>query len=228
MYEFAKNMRGYLRGFITPCLQALLACMTDKHSSDLRSSASLALAKTFEAYMHALQLGVPEVSVETLPAILSACLGKTLECIKGDTNPTARACAAEVMRDILQTCYESGEELPAGGRSAPLCAPDLDIATGIAEELLASCGESIKRRQEKEEAFAKNEGLEAEDREAFEEDLEEEEECLSNLVDAIGHMIKLHGLTFMPFFDAKIAPSFAPFLAATAPAQLQVPHAFYL
>jgi hypothetical protein len=31
-------------------------------------------------------------------------------------------------------------------------------------------------------------------------------------VDALGYLIKLHGEAFMPFFDASVAPAFAPYL----------------
>lgn len=80
----------------------------------------------------------------------------------------------------------------------------------------------INGRQEKEDEFARNEGLEDEDREAFAEELEEEEDLLINLVDVIGQLVKLHGAALMPLIDASVVPSFAPFLAPDKPAALQV------
>ena len=40
-------------------------------------------------------------------------------------------------------------------------------------------------------------------------------------MDALGYLIKLHGDSFMPFFDASIAPSFAPYLQPNAAPGLQ-------
>lgn len=48
------------------------------------------------------------ISVADLTGMLSACISKLLESLKGEINPTARACAADVLRDILAACYNSG------------------------------------------------------------------------------------------------------------------------
>ena len=57
LYEFASSLRGYLKSYILQSLQVLLSMATDKHSSDVRSSATLALGKMFDALVHAVQLG---------------------------------------------------------------------------------------------------------------------------------------------------------------------------
>ncbi len=98
----------------------------------------------------------------------------------------------------------------------------------IAQELLQLCSECITRQQSKDEEFKANEGLEAEDREAFAEELEEEEDTLTNLVDAIGQLLKLNGENLMPFFDQVISPAFAPFLTSKQPQSLQVVNLLYL
>ena len=63
--------------------------------------------------------------------------------------------------------------------------------------------------------------MEAEDHEGISEELEEEEELLSQLVDAVGHLLKLYGPQFMPVFDQLVVPAFAPYLAAEQPEALQ-------
>ena len=45
---------------------------------------------------------------------------------------------------------------------------------------------------------------------------------LSQLVDAVGHLLKLYGPQFMPVFDQLVVPAFAPYLAAEQPEALQV------
>ena len=45
------SMKGHLKSYLSPCLQAALTMVTDKHSGDIRSSAILAVAKLFEAYV---------------------------------------------------------------------------------------------------------------------------------------------------------------------------------
>lgn len=220
LYEFGESMQGHLKAYLRPSLTALLGMVTDKHSADIRSSASLALANIFGAFLDAFQKSF--ITAAELQEVFTVCMSKLLECVQGEINGTSRACAAEALRDVLEDCYSSGDHAATGARSGFRCGPDLATATAVAQQLLAACGSSLGRYQDKQEAFSRNEGVEEEDREAFQEELEEEEEALANLVDAIGHLLKLHGDAFMPFFDSSLAPAFSPFLAADKPAALQV------
>jgi hypothetical protein len=54
------------------------------------------------------------------------------------------------------------------------------------------------------------------------EELEEEDELLTNLVDAMGHLLKIFSLSFMPVFDSLIVPAFASYLPADQPSPLQI------
>jgi hypothetical protein len=220
LYEFAGSIKGHLKSYLPSILTALLALVTDKHSSDARSSACLALAKTFEAYVHAAQCAF--VPSHALADVLSACLNKLLESLRGEIQPTCRACAAEALKDVLAGCYGSGQEQVDGSRTSLLCRPDEATALEITKEVVTRCRDSIGRRQEKEAAFHKNEGLEAEDMTGLAEELEEEDELLTNLADALGQLLKLFGEGFMPVFDQLVVPVFAPYLAPEQPAQLQI------
>lgn len=213
-------MKGHLKSFLVPSLQALLPMITDKNSSDIRSSASLALSPMFSATLHAAANGF--LPRDCLPEVLSACLAKILESLRGEVNPTSRACAAECLKDILQACRESGAATVDGNFQDPMCTVELTIAGAIVDELLTHCGDSVQRYRRQEASFHSNEGLEEEDKEGLAEILEEEEDLLTNLVDAMGMLLKLVGPSLMPVFNKFISPVFAPFLAPTQPLSLQV------
>ena len=220
LYEFGSSMRGHLKSYLAPSAAALLVMITDRHSADMRSSAILALAKIFDAYVHAAQMGY--ISAADLNSMLAQCIAKLLESLKGENNSTARACAAESMRDVLAACYSSGAEQPDGKYHSFVCAPAEAMALTITKELLKRSKECLGRRAEKEAAFLKNEGLDADDKEGLSEELEEDEELLTNLVDALGQLLKLFSVSFMPVFDSMIVPMFAPYLAAEQPTALQI------
>ena len=133
-------------------------------------------------------------------------------------------CAAECLNDILQACYNSGEELEDGYRSTPIIRPDVPNCTAIIEQLLARCAESVKRLSDAEERMNRNEGLEAEDKDAFAEENEEEQELLTQLGNSIGQLIKLHSDTgaLMPWFDSHVAPTFGPYLQPTVNEHFQI------
>jgi hypothetical protein len=221
-YEFALGLKGHLKQYLVPCLEVTVSMITDKHSADVRSSASLALAKLFDACLHGVKNGLVEASV--LPQVMSLSLNKLLENLKGEINATARVCAAECLNDILQACYNSGEELENGYRSVPVIRPDVANSSTIVEQLLARCTESVKRLNEAEERMHRNEGLEAEDKGAFAEENEEEEELLTQLGNSIGQLIKLHSDTgaMMPMFDTLIAPTFGPYMQPTVNEHFQI------
>jgi hypothetical protein len=220
IFDFAQALKGNLNEYLTPLIQVILPMITNKHSADIRSSSCLALSALFDAYIAAVQQQF--ASPESLQEVLSACLGKLLEGLKGEITSTARACAAESLRDILLACHKSGTESPDGTHRDPLCAPTLEVSIAIAQELLLLCNDAVTRKQTKEKEFNENEGLEPEDRDAFNEELEEEDDTLTNLVDALGQLIKLNGSRLMNYFDEVISPAFFPFLSSHQPEFLQV------
>jgi len=220
LYEFATSLRGNLYHYLAPCFQAVIPMLTNKHSSEVRSSASLALAKLFEALVDAFHKNL--VTEDDVISALSESLTHLLRCLEGEINTTARACAAEALRDVLQACYLSGSEAADGSHDDPLCRPDIEICSKIIHELLARCADCLSRHRDHEQAFFANEGLEAEDKGVLTEDLEEEEELLRNLTDAMGQVLKLHKEALMPIFDQTVAPMYSSFLAADQPTSLQI------
>jgi hypothetical protein len=223
LYELASAIRGHLGVHLPGALQALLPLLIDKHSADIRSSASLAVAKLFSAYVHATQLGYTDIygHYVSLDGVLQICLDKLHESLKGEIQTAVRICAAEAIRDVLQVCYASGIEHVNGTRSGLACSPDAARSARMIKEIMGRCKESLERRQNMEGAVHDNEGLDAEDMVGNEE-LEEEEELLSNLVDGIGHFLKLNGEAIMHIFDGEVAPAFAAFVNNSQPAALQI------
>jgi hypothetical protein len=210
LHDLAESLKGHMKGYLIPSLTTLLTLVTNKHSSDVRATASMALAKVFDGVLDAVEKQF--LPSEQLPEILAACLGRLLVALTQDVHGTSRGCAAECLKDILHACYLSGEEGPEGYRSAPMCSPGVDISTGIMTELLTLSGESLDRYKAITDSFAQNEGLEEEDKEGIEDVLEEEEDILRNLVDGMGELIKLHRGHIMPVFDSKVAAIFSRFL----------------
>ena len=224
LYEFASALRGYLKAYILPSLQILLAMATDKHSSDVRSSATLAIGKMFDALTHAVQLGYiqnnPAQNI-SLEAVLNSCLTKLLEAVREEADSVSRACAAEALRDVLQACYLSGTEAEDGTRSGFAICPSIPASEKLVQELLTRCAESLLRRHSKADAIQKNDGYDEEDRAGVSQELEEEDDLLTTFADTFGQLLKLHGEAFMTEFDHFIAPAFSPYLRADQPDALQ-------
>jgi hypothetical protein len=228
LYDFAANMKGYLRNYLEACLQTLLTLSMDKHSSEIRSSSTLALAKIFEAYVDGvLQQHIlpnqPAAQRQLLNDVMIACIGKLADCIRGESNATSRTCATEALRDILQACYLSGETTIECRHFNFLCLPDIQICSHVTSVVLQQCQETLTRRQAKVKDFERNEALDAnEDRSVLDEALEDDDDLLTNLVDALGQLVKLQGEAYMPLCEQRIIPAFASFLTPEQPVKLQI------
>lgn len=222
IYEYATSLQGTLGDYIPPCLEVVLNLVTDKHSSDLRISASHAIPVLLKAALDAasrLQI----LSPQQVQPILEMILLKLTEAIKGEINSTARECAVEALRDAIEVCYESGTlQSVDGSFSNWVCFPSLEMSISILSELLFKCQESLQRRADKELAILRNEGLDAEDRESYAIELEVEEDLLTSIVQTISEFFKIHRDQLMPFIDQHIAPHFASYLSPSQPKALQV------
>jgi hypothetical protein len=221
MYDYADSLKGHMHAFLAPCFDIMCKIATDRHSSEGRLHASVALTKLFAAAVDAVRIGaLPAASAVTA---MEACVEKLLVVLKDEVNANSRACAAEALSSILVVCIEAGGPEDANGSIPPSwCKPDVSSCATITADILQRCQESVVRRAEQERAIKRNEGLDDEDREAKAVQLEEEENLLEVYVEILGLMIKLHGPAFMPIFDAVIAPAFAPYLSSKQPTALQI------
>lgn len=220
LFEFASSMKGHLKGYLPRAMQAILPLVTCRHSSETRAASTGALSKLFEAYLDAAKLGFVSAG-ECIP-VMNACTQALLTAIRGESNVDARQSAAEALGDVFKACYESGDEDTNGIRSNFVVTPALSDCSQLVANIMKLCAESVERRKAKEDAIAGNEGLDEEDKEAFDEELEIEEDTLKCLVDSMGQLLKLHKEAFMPIFDSHIAAAFSVFLSPQQPATLQI------
>lgn len=221
IYEYATSLKGDLGQYIIPCLEIVVNIVTDKHSSDLRFAASHAIPALFEAAIDATRR-LETLTPLHLQEIFDLSLNKLVEAIKGEINSSARECAVESLRDIIELSYESGIEQSNGRYINSLCGPNLEVSINVMAELFVKCQESIQRRSQKEHLIKQNEGLDDEDREGYVTALEVEEDLLSTLVDTMGQFIKIHTIDLMPFIESNIAPHFSSYLQSTQPKSLQI------
>jgi len=237
LFSFAEALKSTMHTHLIASIEVVINMITDKHSSEVRSSASLALSKLFDAAVDSVSKGLPlsatttattattaNTDRNTLNEILNLSLNKLIESLKGENNITARGCSADCLNQILTSCYNSSPENVDGSRNSNnvLIKPDIAVSKAIIIELLNCCQLSVTRRIEKENEFKSNEGLEDEDIEQFETEMEEEEDLLRDIVDSMGVLLKLHSPDntntshndIMDVFDSHVAPLFAPYLIA--------------
>lgn len=217
LYELASNMKGLMKAHIVPAIAATIPLVTCQQSGDVRASSALALAQLFVAYIDAVKKGFVAWDYNVLLQVVS----KFLANLQEEINPSTRSCVAEALSDVLLACYESGVEGVDGKYSSQICQPDTATVTTLVTTLLAVSQKTLLRMQEKREAFSRDEGMDQEDLEGLEKELEDDEDMMKNVVDSFGQLLKIFGEQFMQIFDAQIAPVFANYLAPSQPEGLQ-------
>ncbi len=217
LYELASNMKGLMKSYIVPAIAATIPLITCQQSGDVRASSALALAQLFVAYIDATKKGFLTWDLN----VLSQVVNKFLANLQEEINASTRACVAEALSDVLLACYESGVEGVDGKYSSQICQPDTATVTTLVSTLLSVSQKTLTRMHEKREAFSQDEGMDQEDLEGLEKELEDDEDMMKNVVDSFGQLLKLFGEQFMPLFDTQIAPVFANYLAPSQPEGLQ-------
>ena len=216
LYEYAENMGRHMLDFIEPAAQDLIELVVFKFSEEVRCSACFALSKLFAAAVDAVkyQLRAQAFADQLLLPFTHA----LIENLKGEISAETRASSSESLRDILQACFESGgkSEDDASGtpfHPAVVRLPDANVIDTITK-IMGVADSSMQRRQEKVNVFNHSEELDEDDQERLATDLEEEEELMTNLVDAIGYILKTLREQAVPIFDAHVGPAFAPLLTS--------------
>mmetsp|Transcript_38631 Transcript_38631/g.39326 ORF Transcript_38631/g.39326 Transcript_38631/m.39326 type:complete len:592 (-) Transcript_38631:23-1798(-) len=220
IYELASNLKGNLNTYLTPLYDSILPMIIDKHSADIRASASLSLSTLSLAYIDAYKLGYKDIN--EIENIIKNMISSLLIAIQGEINGTSRLCATESLRDILVNIYESGNENYYGQYINHAIKLNIDIYNNMIQMILLQCQSTLTRRQEKVNLLTQNEGLDEEDRDASSDEITEEDELLSLYADILGQNLKLGGIELMPLFEKEVIPCLSPFLSTNQPDSLQV------
>ena len=147
-----------------PCLEIILGMICDRHSSDIRSSAALAVKPLLDAYIYNYN-HLHTISRDEACAAIAAIVERLLYAVHGETNKESKSCGMEALRDSLLTLYETGVEDVVGNRSGFI----YDVSTvkvdnallveSIIKECLLQVSESYNRLLLLEASNANNEGL---------------------------------------------------------------------
>ena len=236
IYEYAVGLKGYLKSYLEPCLKVILEFVCDRHSSEIRSAASLAVKPLLEGYIHA-AVKLRTVSPADLQGVCITVISNLVGAIHGEMNADSRACAVEALRDSLSCIYDTGAQNEFGYRSGfcanlSSCTPGATSATppsvceSVMQECLHQCSEAIARIQTKDAAigsanktdvFDASEG----DLDAAQEALDEDLDVLTNITDIFGQVLKVSSgstadrTVFMLYVEQFVGPAYLPYLLYT-------------
>lgn len=96
-------------------LETIFLLISDKQSSDIRSTSVLSIEKLFHAYLHHYHLQSLSGNVielkSNLTEVMTQILMTLFECLKNEVNNTCRSELSATIKDVLSLCYFSGKEI---------------------------------------------------------------------------------------------------------------------
>lgn len=228
LYEFASSLGFNLGQYLLLSIEALIPMIGDRHSNDIRASSALSLHKMFDALLTGIQLGkfclntqfVDKAIPVDLQLLFQISIIKVLDALKIEPDSSARQTLTETLRDILLSTYEAAPKADDGSRP-PTFPIELteEITFQIVSGVLLQSAECLLRRNDKEESY-QNDKYDREDQD--DDEITEEDDLLTVLVDIFGYLLKLLREKFLNIFEKAIAPSFAVYLQPDQPTSLKV------
>jgi importin-5 len=213
-------MGRHLVDYIDMILDKTMPLVIFRYSEDVRNSASFALARLLKAAVAATADGTRPLAYAQ--GFLVPFTDTLIKGINGEVQPDARNSMAEALRDVLQVCAESGGKEGASGKfkrsTVLLRGHEASEVLGL---VLQAASKGIERRTAITMAFQQDQETDENDEDRLAEELADEEELMTNLVDCVGYMLKSLREESVALFDSAVGPMFAPYMAANQPATLR-------
>eukprot|EP00949_MAST-11_sp_MAST-11-sp1_P002975 g2975.t1 len=214
IFEYVDELEHHMLPFLDDIAKVVLPLVTDKFSPSVREVSVLVLPKLLHAAACGLRDGGGNAAATQ--NLLETAMAPILTQLQKEVNREVLLSVAEAASMMMRVCYESGgmDEYTCSLRPA-VCKVPPKLAQACTHVFAESAKQSAARRVEKINE-ARQKQLDAEDMELLEEELEEEDELLTNMVDSIGFLLKQHGPDFLPLFNQHVAPVFTNLLHPAA------------
>ena len=220
LYDYLDVLEHNMAQYIEVITKAVVPLMVYKYAPTIREVAVLMMPRLINAASVAIKKNLLPANNALIGNLLGFMLPNFMSQLEKEVNMEVLCATGEGMKLLLQTLYESGGYDDARTLRAPVYKMPLNMTLKLTEGVCAAAKLSANRRINAMKEAAEK-GFEAEDYEQLEEDLEDEEEFMTNLVDSCGYMLKSHKSDFLPAFDAFVGVTFAPLLQMQNPATLR-------
>eukprot|EP00743_Colponemidia_sp_Colp-15_P006765 GILK01007293.1.p1 GENE.GILK01007293.1~~GILK01007293.1.p1 ORF type:complete len:1118 (-),score=251.82 GILK01007293.1:71-3373(-) len=157
---------------------------------------------------------IRELAVETAPFLLKACTSADTMVALTQFMWNHLMQGIQAARNVEATCavIEGVAACVVELKKAPQALTPADIDT-LCALLHTAVSEAIASKDERKNG-ARDEDFDEEEEEALEEEEEQDDDVLLAVMECLGSLCKTYGPHFLPTFDAKFAPRYAPLMQA--------------
>jgi hypothetical protein len=209
LFSYCEEMENkLLEPYVEEIAKVVTPLITDKMSHVLRKTSALIFSKILQASSDALKNHGQ--TQDYALAMLTVGVKEMVSALIKERDTETRVALAEALSDTMCVCSQSGGLTPAGDGSynRAVLSPSPDAAGQLVTAMLNQMTDSINARAQFQAA------LDAGDMtiEQLEEQLELEDEFMTNLIDAHGYTLKTLREAFVPIFDQCSVPFFTPLM----------------
>lgn len=221
--EYADEMKQYFGPYSDRVAPVAVSLMQYKWSAEVRYKSCYLFSKAFACLIsYERNNGHTNTSMK----LLESGLLPMLEALQKEHDEEARASEAEALADTLLACLIGGmneDETTSAYKvnSVPVLQIPITAVPGLVKTLVEVAQGSIDRRWQAIEKLQNDEDADEAVYNAVDESLENEEELVRNIVDAIGYLLKAHRSEALPIFEQHVAPLFSKLLRTDVPESLR-------
>jgi hypothetical protein len=209
LFSYTDEMENkLLEPYVEQIAKVIAPLITDKLSHVLRKTSALIFAKILQISSEA--LSNRGQAQDYALVMLTVGVKEMISALVKERDTDTRVALAEALSDTMCVCSQSGG-LSADGDGSynrSILAPSVESAGQLITAILNQMRDSINARAQ----F--NAALEAGDMtvEGYEDQIELEDDFMTNLIDAHGYTLKTLREQFVPIFDQCSVPFFTPLL----------------
>ena len=215
LYEYLDVLEQHMAPYVEMAAKAITPLIVYRYAPSIRDVASLMVPKLVNSLALA-QSGNTKMIADSVAFMMP----NLMEQLQKEVNIDVLCSTSEAVKETMRIICESGGFDESGKLKPARFSLPLAVASSVTEVLCNSANKSATRRNEALKE-AQEKGFEEEDYEQLEEELESEEELMTNFIDSCGYILKTHRAAFLPIFDAFLAVVFTPLLQPTQPTTLR-------
>lgn len=189
--------------YVEVTVQALLPAITQGFAGDMRCAASAAMPGLLDAAIKCCKSGGGNMNMAPAQILLKTVVEALMNQLREEEDITVRGFVAQSLSECLQHARQSGGHVEGAGMSIyhpPLVGiPDTGI-TPLVVELARQLVEGVKRQMISHAKVQNDEDCDMEMIEALQEEMEDEANTTTAILDSIGWIIKSKRSAFLPIY----------------------------
>ena len=223
LHSYAAELKAGFMPYVQDVARILVPLIKFHYMDDVRTASMMAMPELLASAVLAVQEQAPGATPELVQQLKDFMFEPIMEQLKREPDVETLTCMLQSVSELVSQSEPPSEEdaakdparaqlAAAAAAAATLTPPQQKAVTDVFKLLMQ---ESLERRAERASAQEDDEPDEEEE-EAMAGEAEREEFLISNIVECIGALLKVHHSAYLPVFEVELIQLFTAMLQPTA------------